>query len=252
MTGTIRNRSTSAGIANARIDVIDGVNLGRSASTDASGVYRLQPLNGGAMRVRVTATNYTSQEIDVPLTGNVNLNFELAPLSVYTYFGYVSDSQGRPVINADVSAGPAHGYTDANGRYEFQSHYDSGPGRVTAPDGYEPRPVLATDNRFPLYAGGQNITIRRITSVTIAPPATLRIAWGRISVGAQISFDSGQVEGPRADRFVVTSSDTSVIRAGSGMGQGQPFIEGLKEGTASVSGNYFGVSSATFQVQVVP
>jgi hypothetical protein len=49
----------------------------------------------------------------------------------------------------------------------------------------------------------------------------------------------------------MTSSDTGVVKVGSGNGQGPTFVEGVKAGIASVSGRYFGVSTAIFQVQVV-
>ena len=46
------------------------------------------------------------------------------------------------------------------------------------------------------------------------------------------------------------SSDSSVLKAGSG--GGQAYVEGIKVGTAQVTGYYFGVSSAPVTVQVVP
>ena len=49
---------------------------------------------------------------------------------------------------------------------------------------------------FLLNAGGQNITIRRITGVSISPPATLKAGAGRMPFGVQLSFDSGQVDSP--------------------------------------------------------
>jgi hypothetical protein len=120
---------------------------------------------------------------------------------------------------------------------------------VFPPDGYEPKPVRVYNN-FPLYPGGHNITIRRITNVSMSPPATLTVgAHGWVS--AQVSFDDGTTESPVADLFVMTSSDTGVVKVGSGNGQGPAFVEGLKAGMASVSGRYFGVSTAMYQVSVV-
>jgi hypothetical protein len=70
-------------------------------------------------------------------------------------------------------------------------------------------------------------------------------------VVAQVSFDDGTTESPVADLFVMTSSDTGVVKVGSGNGQGPAFVEGVTAGIASVSGRYFGVSTAMVQVQVV-
>jgi hypothetical protein len=46
-------------------------------------------------------------------------------------------------------------------------------------------------------------------------------------------------------------SPTGVVKVGSGNGQGPAFVEGVNAGIASVSGRYFGVSTAMFQVQVI-
>jgi hypothetical protein len=204
--------------------------------------------------VRVTAANFTSYQIDVPLSGNVTLNFDLAPSpvpsSLSLSFGYVTDGQGRPVVGARVRGGQYFGYTDANGRYEFEGYTGGSAGAVYPPDGYEPKPVRVYDT-FPLYSGGQNITIRRITNVSMSPPVILAVG-AHTWVNAQVSFDGGRPESPVADLFVMTSSDPGVVKVGSGNGQGPAFVEGIKAGTATVSGRYFGISTATFQVQVVP
>lgn len=171
--------------------------------------------------------------------------------TTYAYSGQVTDSQGRPVAGAIVEGGPDFGTTDANGRYEFQSPYDSVPGRVRPPDGYEPKPVRSTDNGFVLTPGGQNISIRRITTVSLSPPSTIRVGV-HIGVNALISFDSGQTASPVDDLLIMSSSEPAILKAGSGHGQGPAFVEGMQPGNASVSGRYFGVSSATFQVQVIP
>lgn len=249
MAGTIRNQATVGGIAAAQIEIIDGVNVGRSTSSDGTGAYRLTQLRSGAMRVRVSASGYVTQAIDVPLTGNMTLNFELTPVSTYVYSGIVTDGVGRPVVGATVRGGPDSGVTDSNGRYEFRSPYPSVAGNVYPPQGYEPKPVRPIES-FPLVPG-QNISIRRITGVTMTPPSTVKVG-AHVGFAAQISFDTGQNEFPNVDAFTLTSSDTSILRTGSGAGWPDPYVEGVKEGTAAVTGRYFGVSTATFQVQVVP
>src|SRR5262245_12700685 len=251
MSGFVRYQVTGATLANARLDIIAGGNEGKTAFTDSGGLYRFEQLKSGAMRVRVTAVDFNPQDADVSIGGDLTMNFQLVPIAPYVYSGYVTNSLGRPVANATVEAGPYSGSTDSSGRYEFSSSFRSAPGRVRPPDGYEPKPARSTDNGFTLNSGGQNITIRRITSVSISPPSTLKVG-EHTSVNAQVSFDSGQTESPVADLFAMSSSDSTVLKVGSGNGQGAAFVEGVKAGTASVSGRYFGVSSGTFQVQVVP
>jgi len=165
----------------------------------------------------------------------------------YVYSGIVTDGVGRPVVGATVRGGPNSGVTDANGRYEFRSAYSpSVPGNVYPPPGYERKPVYSSES-FPL-SPGQNITIRRITSVTISPPATLKVG-GHEGMAPRISFDTGQVESPVFDYFERSVSDATVVRF---LGVFGALVEGVAPGTASVTGTYFGVSAGMKQIQVVP
>jgi hypothetical protein len=168
--------------------------------------------------------------------------------TMYTYSGIVSDGQGRPVVGATVRGGPDSATTDGNGRYEFRSQYSSVPGNVYPPAGYERKPVRFIDS-FGLTPG-QNITIRRITGLTVAPPATLGIG-AQSSVGTQVTFDTGAVETPVLEIVELTSSDASIVRAGSGSAENDRIsIWGVAPGTATITAHYFGVSSAARPVQV--
>lgn len=165
----------------------------------------------------------------------------------YVYSGVVTDGVGRPVVGATVRGGPNSGVTDANGRYEFGSpHSPPVPGNVYPPAGYERKPVYYYAS-FPL-SPGQDITIRRITGVSISPPATLNVG-GHEGMDPRISFDTGQVESPVFDYFERSVSDPTVVRF---LGVFGAMVEGVKPGTASVTGSYFGVSAGTKQIQVVP
>jgi hypothetical protein len=163
------------------------------------------------------------------------------------YFGTVRDGTGRPVAGAVVQSGPDSGTTDSSGRYEFRGTYSSAAGRVRPPDGYEPNPKRPTET-FPVSAGGQDFVVRRIARVTLTYPTTVNVG-ARDNVGIEIGFDTGAVEYPYTDAFSLSSSDSSVLRA---VGGGPaPFVEGVKVGTAQVTGSYRGISSAALVVQVV-
>jgi hypothetical protein len=159
----------------------------------------------------------------------------------------VTDGIGRPVAGATVRGGPNSGVTDANGRYEFRSLYSPPvPGNVYPPAGYERKPVYYYESF--VLSPGQNITIRRITSVSISPPATLKVG-GYESMNPRISFDTGQVESPVFDYFERSVSDPTVLKF---LGVFGALVQGVKPGTASVTGSYFGVSAGPAQIQVVP
>jgi len=98
---------------------------------------------------------------------------------------------------------------------------------------------------------GQNLTIRRIANVAITPGTTMLVGERRY-VGSQVTFDTGAVETPVLEIIELTSSDPSILRAGSGSAENDRIsIWGVAPGTASVTGRYFGVSSQPKQVQVV-
>ncbi len=248
MSGYVRDHVTNGTIANARLDLIQGINAGKTAWSDSGGLYRFEQLKAGAARVRITAAVYDARESDVSISGDLTMNVQLAPVMAYLYSGIVSDGTGRPVVGATVRGGPNSATTDANGRYEFRSVYSSVPGNVYPPAGYERKPVRFTD-AFVLTPG-QNITIRRITGLTVSPPATLAVG-AQSSVGTQVTFDSGAVESPVLEIIELTSSDSSIVRAGSGSADNDRIsIWGVAPGTATITGRYFGVSSAAKPVQV--
>ena len=175
---------------------------------------------------------------------------EPSPTTTYTYSGIVTDGQGRPVTGVTVRGGPDSGTTDANGRYEFRSQYNSVPGNLYPPAGYERKPVRWTDSF--VLTPGQNLTVRRITGLTAIPPATLAVG-ARTSVNTQVMFDTGAIETPVPEVIELISSDPSILRAGAGSAENDRIsITGVAPGTASVAARYFGVSSPARPVQVVP
>jgi len=166
----------------------------------------------------------------------------------FTYSGIVTDGQGRPVAGVTVRGGPSSATTDANGRYEFASEYDRVPGNLYPPAGYERKPVRWTESF--VLTPGQDLTVRRITSLTVTAPTSIPVGERRF-VGPRVTFDTGAVETAVLEVFELTSSDASILKAGSGsVEMDRVSLEGVSPGSASVTGRYFGVSSSPKLVQV--
>jgi hypothetical protein len=71
--------TASTGIAGATVVFADGVNAGKSATTDGSGNYSLAGLQQGGFTVNVSASGYQGKGNPVSITGNTTANFQLAP-----------------------------------------------------------------------------------------------------------------------------------------------------------------------------
>ena len=82
MSGYVRNQLTNGTIANARLEVVQGANVGKTASSDSGGLS---------------------------VNGDLTMNFQLAPAMPYVYSGIVTDGTGRPVAGATVRGGSNSG-----------------------------------------------------------------------------------------------------------------------------------------------
>mgnify|MGYP003576593569 CR=1 FL=1 len=77
LTGTVADAATSARVAGATVRILDGVNIGRSTTTNASGEYRFENLETGHANLAVTAAGYSESRLDVFIDGKNALNFTL-------------------------------------------------------------------------------------------------------------------------------------------------------------------------------
>jgi hypothetical protein len=75
--GLIRDESTRAGIASARVDVISGSNSGKTTLTDGSGAYVLNDLASGSFRLRASANGFDAGEQGVTVPANPQADFLL-------------------------------------------------------------------------------------------------------------------------------------------------------------------------------
>ncbi len=77
LTGIVTDARTSARVAGATVRILDGVNIGRSTTTNASGEYRFENLETGHANLAVTAAGYSESRLDVFIDGKNALNFTL-------------------------------------------------------------------------------------------------------------------------------------------------------------------------------
>lgn len=144
--------------------------------------------------------------------------------------------------------------TNSSGRYQFSSTSPSVTvSSLTPPTGYEGN---ATGSGLgTMTPGSRDFTTRQITQVTLLPPTSIAVSDGTLKYGVSptVRFATGEEErlsGTREEQVRLSSSSEAVLRTGTT--GGRPVIEGVAPGTATITGSYWGVSSSSVAVQVVP
>lgn len=86
LSGTVS--STSGGAINgATVRIVDGSNAGRSTTTSSAGSYSFTGLAVSGMTVNASATNYIATSRGVTLTSSQTVDFQLAPIPLFTRGG---------------------------------------------------------------------------------------------------------------------------------------------------------------------
>lgn len=82
LTGRLTDRDNNRGVENVRVEVIDGPDRQRTATTDVDGRYTLSNLLPGSFTVRITNPKYEAVTRSVTLTGPARLDVALVPIPV--------------------------------------------------------------------------------------------------------------------------------------------------------------------------
>lgn len=77
LSGVVRDNGSQRPAASARVEIIQGINQGAAATTDAEGRYRLDNLELGTFTIRAQATGYEAETRSVTLTGTQVADFAL-------------------------------------------------------------------------------------------------------------------------------------------------------------------------------
>lgn len=80
MTGQVVNAATASGIVGASVEVTDGPNIGRVATTGNEGRYRLTGVSMGGFTLRARAQGYQENSQSVTLNADKVVNFGMTAI----------------------------------------------------------------------------------------------------------------------------------------------------------------------------
>jgi len=123
LTGTVSS-TTGGGIAGATVRILDGANAGKSTTTAAGGAYSFTGLAVAGQTVNASATYYTATSKGVSTTSNQNVDFQLAPVPIFTLAGKGDNVFALPstVVKVHVTG---H-FVDTGSTSNFIVHFSSG------------------------------------------------------------------------------------------------------------------------------
>ena len=157
LTGTVSETSPITGVvSDVRIDVLDGPNAGRSATTDTGGRYTMSGLSSGMFQLRASKSGYVRSERSVSLDSNTTL--DLTVVRACFIAGTVREAAASvPVFGATVkvvndpggasATALVSGTTGVDGYYRLDG-IPCGPVRRlrVEKDGYRPQELSVTIN----------------------------------------------------------------------------------------------------------
>jgi len=157
LTGTVSETSPITGVvSDVRIDVLDGPNAGRSATTDTGGRYTMSGLSSGMFQLRASKSGYVRSERSVSLDSNTTL--DLTVVRACFIAGTVREGAASvPVFGATVkvvndpggasATALVSGTTGVDGYYRLDG-IPCGPVRRlrVEKDGYRPQELSVTIN----------------------------------------------------------------------------------------------------------
>ncbi len=79
LSGLVTDAATRRQVANARVEVVDGQDAGRSATTGGDGVYAIADLIEGTIRIRVTHPDYETVQQPAAVSGPTRVDVALPP-----------------------------------------------------------------------------------------------------------------------------------------------------------------------------
>jgi hypothetical protein len=82
LTGRITDADNNRGVENVRVEVTEGPDAQRAATTDVDGMYTLSNLAAGTFNVKITHSKYEAETLAVTLSGPTRLDVALRPIQL--------------------------------------------------------------------------------------------------------------------------------------------------------------------------
>ena len=248
LTGAITDVASHAAIAGARIEILTGTNAGKSASTDAGGVYVFDALVAETFRLRASAPGYDPGEQNVTVPNNPRADFELRrQASTPGPCSYVVTPTAPALVSWEggefaVTIGRM------SGTCAWQATSDAG--WITFPRG-----ASGAGDGTLTYAVGSNGLNNRSGAITIAwTGGTARIA---VTQGPHPDFECfvGISKGPQDfDNVAPAGGALTVLPTVSAIPAGWPCTATVSSSVSWISGggSISGPSTMTFVVAANP
>jgi hypothetical protein len=111
LNGTVTDGTSGAMLPNSLVQVTEGVNAGKSATTDSTGTYAIGGVTPGTFNMSASAVSYQTMARQVAVSADTRVDFVLqrpcSPPATPGFLGW--SSAGSPAGSVQLSWGPATG-----------------------------------------------------------------------------------------------------------------------------------------------
>ena len=112
----------TAGIAGARVDIINGPNQGRQTDADAAGMFRFDQLAGGFVTLRAMAPDYLGTLESTTLSASAVVNLGMATATLTTAGQVVNAETSASMGRVDITGAVSPTFSDAAGNFRVAAY----------------------------------------------------------------------------------------------------------------------------------
>lgn len=85
--GVLSDATTQRPVVGARVEIVDGVNIGKFATSDGNGYYAIPNIINGTMTLRITRDGYITTDAPATVLGNTQVDVQVRPVPPPPYAG---------------------------------------------------------------------------------------------------------------------------------------------------------------------